>query len=159
MLCLVFQVELLKKEVNEMVMKRMMKTEDDKLVMFRQQTAIVANKKSSLLEKIRELRGDLSRAKEDVVEKKGMAQKFRGDVSLNEDEFKEYVKALRVKSTRYKQMKAHLNYLKEESTVLSKTLYILDQGLKSSELDLVMRIAADPNQTKVSKEVKIMQVI
>ena len=128
---------MLKAEVNEMVMKRMMKTEDDKLVMFRQQTAIVANKKLSLVERIREARSELSNLKEEIEEKRTMLQKLQGDVTMNEEEFKEYVKNLRVKSTRYKQMKAHLAYLKSESGILAKTVFILEEDAKNSEFNLV----------------------
>ena len=120
-----------------MVMKRMMKTEDDKLVMFRQQTAIVANKKLSLVERIREARSELSNLKEEIEEKRTMLQKLQGDVTMNEEEFKEYVKNLRVKSTRYKQMKAHLAYLKSESGILAKTVFILEEDAKNSEFNLV----------------------
>jgi chromosome segregation ATPase len=128
---------MLKAEVNEMVMKRMMKTEDDKLVMFRQQTAIVANKKMSLVEKIRESRSELASLKEDIDERRASLQKLQGDVTMNEEEFKEYVKSLRVKSTRYKQMKAQLAYLKSESGILAKTVFILTQDVKNSEIHLV----------------------
>lgn len=131
------RIDKVKAEVNEMVMKRMMKSENDKLVMFRQQAAIVSNKKSTLVEKLNDLKTELSSLKEEIGEKKKVLGNLQGDAIVKEDDFKEYVKNLRVKSTRYKQMKGEMNYLKAESGVVSKTLFILEEQLQSTNVDLV----------------------
>jgi intraflagellar transport protein 81 len=131
------KIDGVKAEVNEMVMKRMMKSEDSSLVMYRQQAAIVTNKKSNLVEKISELKSELSNLKEEEGDRKQRLGNLQGDTIVKEDDFKEYVKNLRVKSTRYKQMKSELGYLKSESGVLSKTIFILEEQLKSSAVDLV----------------------
>jgi intraflagellar transport protein 81 len=131
------KIDGVKAEVNEMVMKRMMKSEDSSLVMYRQQAAIVTNKKSNLVEKISELKSELSNLKEEEGDRKQRVGNLQGDTIVKEDDFKEYVKNLRVKSTRYKQMKSELGYLKSESGVLSKTIFILEEQLKSSAVDLV----------------------
>ncbi|OXA46468.1 intraflagellar transport protein 81 homolog [Folsomia candida] len=130
------KIDKVKSDINEMIMKRMMKSEDNNLVMFRQQAAIVANKKSSLVEKINEQRSELNGLKEDEQDKKQRLGTLQGDTIVKEDDFKEYVKNLRIKSTRYKQMKGEISYLKSESGVLSKTIFILEEQLKSSAVDV-----------------------
>lgn len=131
------RIDRVKADVNELVMKRMMKSDDDKLVMFRQQAAIVSNKKSTLVEKLNDLKNESASLKEEVGEKKKIVGNMQGDSIVKEEDFKEYVKNLRVKSTRYKQMKGEMNYLKAESGVLSKTLFVLEEQLQSSNIDLV----------------------
>jgi len=126
-----------KKEVNDMVMKRMMKSEDSNLVMFRQQAAIVANKKSSLIEKLNELRVESNGLNEELSEKKSKLDNLQGDAVMKEEDFKEYVKNLRIKSTRYKQMKLELTGLKTESNILSKSIFVLEEQLKNTVVDLV----------------------
>lgn len=131
------RIDRVKADVNELVMKRMMKSEDNQLVIYRQQAAIVSNKKSTLFEKLNDQKSELTSLKDEVVEKKKILGNMQGDMIVKEEDFKEYVKNLRVKSTRYKQMKGEMNYLKAESGVLSKTLFILEEQLQSSNIDLV----------------------
>ena len=114
-----------------------MKTDDDKLVMFRQQTAIVGNKKENLVEKLQEIRGELTAAIDEVQDKKAAIANMSRETMVKEEDFKEYVKSLRVKSTRYKQMKAELAYLKTEAGVLGKTSFILEDEVKHSMDELV----------------------
>lgn len=101
------KIDKVKSDINEMIMKRMMKSEDNNLVMFRQQAAIVANKKSSLVEKINEQRSELNGLKEDEQDKKQRLGTLQGDTIVKEDDFKEYVKNLRIKSTRYIHMQIY----------------------------------------------------
>ncbi|CAG7732333.1 unnamed protein product [Allacma fusca] len=133
---LVDRINETKTKMSDNVMRKMMKTEDDKLVMFRQQTAIVANKKETLVEKLQEIRNELTNATDDVNEKKNIVTNLSKETTVKEEDFKEYVKSLRVKSTRYKQMKAELAFLKSESGVLSKTLSILEEEVKDTMNDL-----------------------
>ncbi|KAL3848360.1 hypothetical protein ACJMK2_019225 [Sinanodonta woodiana] len=123
------QIRELTTEINQLVEKRMRSGEpmDDKLSIFRQQAAIIANKKETIAEALREVRDEYAHLMHEVEEKRDLAKTSNGEEVLKGDEFKRYVNKLRSKSSIYKKKRQELAELKAESGVLSRTEEILRQ--------------------------------
>jgi len=114
-------------EINSLVEKRMVQGDpiDDKLSVFRQQAAVIANKKSAAAEKMQEFTEELHGVEEELKEKKQQLKESDGVEILKGDDFKRYVNKLRGKSTIYKKKRQELAELRAENGVLSRTEDIL----------------------------------
>ncbi|XP_065056271.1 intraflagellar transport protein 81 homolog [Rhopilema esculentum] len=114
-------------EINSLVEKRMVQGDpiDDKLSVFRQQAAVISNKKSSAAEKMQEATDELHNAEEELKEKKQQLKETDGVEILKGDDFKRYVNKLRGKSTAYKKKRQELAELRAENGVLSRTEDVL----------------------------------
>ncbi len=105
----------------------------DKLVLFRQQTSIIARKKEASLDEYRALAEELAAAKKDLQSKKDEMKEYDGGIMLREDEFKHYVAKLRSMNTEFKKKKAELSSLKAEYGVIARTEEILKARAENSE--------------------------
>jgi len=114
-------------EINSLVEKRMVQGDpiDDKLSVFRQQAAVIANKKSAAAEKMQEFTEELHGVEEELKEKRQQLKESDGVEILKGDDFKRYVNKLRGKSTIYKKKRQELAELRAENGVLSRTEDIL----------------------------------
>ncbi|CAD5114753.1 DgyrCDS3793 [Dimorphilus gyrociliatus] len=114
-------------EINQLIEKRMVSGDplDDKLSLFRQQAAIIARKKETAAESLREAREEIHSAQIEIEEKRNLLNANSGEEVLKGDEFKRYVNNLRTKSTTYKKKRAELAELRSELGVLGRTEEIL----------------------------------
>lgn len=121
------QIKSLSSDINGLVEKRMVQGDpiDDKLSVFRQQAAVIANKKSAAAEKMQDVADELHNAEEELKEKKQQLKESDGVEILKGDDFKRYVSKLRGKSTAYKKKRQELAELRAENGVLSRTEDIL----------------------------------
>eukprot|EP00794_Sanderia_malayensis_P010972 gene10972-12135_t len=135
------KIRSLSAEINGLVEKRMVQSDpmDDKLSVFRQQAAVISNKKVAAAEKMQEVTDELSNAEEELQEKKQQLKETDGVEILKGDDFKRYVNKLRGKSTLYKKKRQELAELKAESGVLSRTSDIL-QGKDQQSQALLANI-------------------
>lgn len=117
----------LSSEINELVEKRMVRNDpmDDKLSVFRQQAAVIANKKNSAAEDLQETMDEFHNAESDLKSRKDQLQDTEDVQILKGDDFKRYVNKLRGKSTVYKKKRQELSELQAEVGVLSRTDEIL----------------------------------
>jgi len=121
------KIKELSSEVNELVEKRMMRNDpiDDKLSVFRQQAAVIANKKKSAAEGLQEAMDEYHNAESEIDERKEKLKDSDGVQMLKGDEFKRYVNKLRGISNIYKKKRQELSELQAEVGVLSRTEEIL----------------------------------
>lgn len=105
----------------------------DKLVLFRQQAAIIARKKDTAVEDYKALMDELAAAEKDLYSKKEKLKDFDGGVVLREEEFKRYVAKLRAMNIEFKKKKAELSALKAEFGVLSRTEEILKSRSENTQ--------------------------
>eukprot|EP00128_Syssomonas_multiformis_P000842 Colp12_sorted_trinity150504_noHs@30998 len=121
------QIRSLNIEINGMIEKRMVKNDpiEDKLSIFRQQASIIARKKESAEEKLREALSECTSLEQQYEKKQEMAKSIDGAQVLKGEEFKKYVNQLRGKSTVYKKKKAELTELRAEFGIVQRTEAIL----------------------------------
>jgi len=117
----------LSSEVNELVEKRMMRNDpiDDKLSVFRQQAAVIANKKKSAAEDLQEAMDEYHNAEGEIEERKDKLKDSDDVQMLKGDEFKRYVNKLRGISNIYKKKRQEISDLQAEVGVLSRSEEIL----------------------------------
>jgi len=117
----------LSSEINKLVEKRMVRNDpmDDKLAVFRQQAAVIGNKKSAAAEALKEVSDEFHQAESELNERQEQLKDTDDVEMLKGDEFKRYVNKLRGKSTIYKKKRQELSELQAEVGVLSRTEEIL----------------------------------
>mmetsp|Transcript_3541 Transcript_3541/g.12875 ORF Transcript_3541/g.12875 Transcript_3541/m.12875 type:complete len:696 (-) Transcript_3541:1374-3461(-) len=123
---------------------------DDKLAMFRQQSALVAKKlqqKEALMDQLKEKREALSR---DIEDKEARMSEMTGPKFMKREEFKRYASELRHKTNKFKKMKLELAEIRAETVVVSRTQAIL-RGLDSSLGEVLERLEAEKGVAGASK--------
>lgn len=125
----------LSSEVNQLVEKRMMRNDpiDDKLSVFRQQAAVIANKKNAAAEDLQEAMDEYHNTESEVAERKERLKDTDDVKMLKGEEFKRYVNKLRGISNVYKKKRQELSELQAEVGVLSRTEEILKSRDKASQ--------------------------
>ena len=121
------QIKDLSSEINQLVEKRMVRNDpiDDKLSVFRQQAAVIGNKKNSAAETLQEAMDEFQTTETELKERRNQLKDTEDVQILKGDEFKRYVNKLRGKSTIYKKKRLELSELQAEVGVLSRTEEIL----------------------------------
>ncbi len=121
------QIDECNEEVLRLMEKRMPGSDpvQDKLVLFRQQAAIIARKKETALENCKSFMDELTTLEKDLQEKREQLKEFDGGEILREEEFKRYVAKLRIINNAYKKKKAELGALKAECGVVTRTEEVL----------------------------------
>mmetsp|Transcript_15452 Transcript_15452/g.36457 ORF Transcript_15452/g.36457 Transcript_15452/m.36457 type:complete len:703 (+) Transcript_15452:162-2270(+) len=123
---------------------------DDKLAMFRQQSALVAKKlqqKQALLDQLKEKSEALNR---DIEDKEAKMSEMTGPKFMKREEFKKYASELRHKTNKFKKMKQELAEIRAEAVVVSRTQAIL-RGLDSSLGEVLEKIEAEKGIAGYSK--------
>lgn len=119
------------------IMKKQMPGNDpaqDKLVLFKQQAAIIARKKEAAAETYKEVMDELADAERELKAKKEQLKSSGDDgVILSEEEFKRYVAKLRNVNMEFKRKKNELSALKAEYGVLSRTEELLKSRDENQE--------------------------
>ncbi len=121
------QIDECNDEVSRLMEKRMPGSDpvQDKLVLFRQQAAIISRKKETALENCKSFMDELATLEKELQAKREQLKEFDGGEVLREEEFKRYVAKLRVINSTYKKKKAELGALKAEYGVLARTEEVL----------------------------------
>lgn len=121
------KIKILSTETNSLVEKRMARSDptDDKISVFRQQAAVIANKKNSAAESLQDAMDEYNSVESDFKEKREKLKDTDGVEILKGEEFKRYVNKLRGKSTLYKKKRLELSEIQAEIGVLSRTKEIL----------------------------------
>ncbi|KXJ17310.1 intraflagellar transport protein 81 homolog [Exaiptasia diaphana] len=141
-------IKTLSSEINSLIEKRMVRNDpiDDKLSLFRQQASIIARKKESSAEKLKEAMDECSSTETELQKKRDLLKDSEGAEVLKGDEFKRYVNKLRGKSTVYKKKRQELAELRAEYGVLSRS----EEILKSKYDDLSSHLSTLENKQGVS---------
>lgn len=100
-------------------------TDSDKLVPFRNQATIISNKKQEASSKVMEYKAELDTLYKTIEDKKQTLYSLVGGEVLHGDELKQFISKLRERSVVYKQYRAKLQSLNEESALLGRTYDIL----------------------------------
>lgn len=132
------QIKDLSAEINQLVEKRLVRNDpiDDKLAVFRQQAAVIANKKNAAAESLQEAMDEYHTADNELKERKEQMKDGDDVELLKGDEFKRYVNQLRGKSTIYKKKRLELSELQAEVGVLSRTEEILKGQVQHAQANL-----------------------
>ncbi|XP_063245204.1 intraflagellar transport protein 81 homolog isoform X4 [Bacillus rossius redtenbacheri] len=121
------KLQALNNEINQLVERHLATKNptDDKLAPFRQQAAIIARKKETVTEQLKELQSTVNALDDELAEKQARLQELAGESVLSQEEFKRYVNKLRGRSCVYKRQRAELLALRAEAGVLARTLEVL----------------------------------
>ncbi|XKL66327.1 hypothetical protein PGB90_009747 [Kerria lacca] len=124
------KIQSISQEINKLLENRLISANnsDDKIVLFRQQAAIIARKKDNLAEKFSQLKQQLQEIRSKLTYKQQKLDEVVGETGIilkDNEKFQEYVNKLRTRSSIYKRYRNDLATLKAESGILSRTLDIL----------------------------------
>ncbi|ESN96097.1 hypothetical protein HELRODRAFT_67887 [Helobdella robusta] len=127
------QIRTVNLEINKLIEAKM-KTMDDGEgkarggELYRQQAAIVRNKKASTAETLNAVRSEMMKLEQECNDKRMKLREIGGGGDyLQGDEFKRFATQMRAKHTAYKAKKQELNELKTECGLLIRTNEILDK--------------------------------
>ena len=98
---------------------------DEKLAMFRQQSALVAKKLAQREEALEGLRRDGEALRREVEARECKLSELSGPKYMKREEFKAYAASLRSKTAQFKALKASLGEVRGETVVLARTEAIL----------------------------------
>ena len=98
---------------------------DEKLAMFRQQSALVAKKLAQREEFLEGLRREGEAVKREVEARECKLSELSGPKYMKREEFKAYAATLRAKTAHFKALKASLGEVRGETIVLARTEAIL----------------------------------
>ena len=123
------EIEAANAEISELMEKHMPGGDplQDKLILYRQQAAMVTHKKQAEAERYKEALDELAGCEADLKEKEAQVSsqmKGHGEV-VREEEFKRIVAKMRPMHKTYQKKKGDLSLLKAESGVLARTEEIL----------------------------------
>jgi intraflagellar transport protein 81 len=111
--------------LNERVVKAQASMGDDKLAVYRQQSAVIAKKLRQKEIEMEELAVEAERLQGELEEKESKMSEISGSKFMKRDEFKDYANKLRNKTNVYKQKKQIISEITAETVVLSRTEQIL----------------------------------
>lgn len=120
-------MESLTMEVKTLVSQKIGLTnmDTDNLAPFRNQAAIIANKKQEISSIVMELKSNLEKLYESIEDKKQMLYSLVGGEVLHGEELKQFITKLRERSVLYKQYRSRLHSLTEELSLLGRTYDIM----------------------------------
>ena len=98
---------------------------DEKLAMFRQQSALVAKKLAQREEALEGLRREGEALRREVEARECKLSELSGPKYMKREEFKAYAASLRSKTAQFKALKASLGEVRGETVVLARTEAIL----------------------------------
>ena len=98
---------------------------DEKLAMFRQQSALVAKKLAQREEALEGLRREGEALRREVEARECKLSELSGPKYMRREEFKAYAASLRAKTAQFKGLKAALGEVRGETVVLARTEAIL----------------------------------
>jgi intraflagellar transport protein 81 len=142
-----FKIDEINKEVQKMVESRMNERsqQNDTLVPFRQQAAMIARNKEAAAEQLDQKTRELKEIESQLREKQLKLQETVGEIILRGDELKQFVNTLRAKSNVYKQQRAELASVRAEVTDLQQTL----EGLKSQDPSLSTNLITEDDASSL----------
>lgn len=111
--------------LNEQIMKAQSAMGDDKLAVYRQQSALLVKKIHDKEAELEQFHSVSERLNADLEEKESKMSEISGSKFMKRDEFKNYANQLRNKTNNYKQLKQLLADLTSETVVLSRSEQIL----------------------------------
>ena len=98
---------------------------DEKLAMFRQQSALVAKKLAQREEVLEGLRREGAALKREVEARESKLSELSGPKYMRREEFKAYAASLRAKTAQFKALKGALGEVRGETVVLARTEAVL----------------------------------
>jgi len=153
---------------------------DDKLKMFRQQSAMVSKKLESTQGELEEATCQVQQLDKEIMEKEKALGEISGPKHMKKHEFKKYANGLRQKTQEYKRRKAELESLRAETVVLNRTETIMrtrganveeflkeverSKGIEGAgeteqELNVVSQKASELNQSKSMTLEQISEIV
>jgi intraflagellar transport protein 81 len=110
---------------------------DDKLAMFRQQSALVAKKLAQREEALEALSREAEAVGREVEAREAKLSELSGPKYMKREEFKAYAAALRSKTSQFKSLKAALSEVRQETVVLARTEALLKA--RAGDMDAFLR--------------------
>ena len=113
--------------LNDQITEAQRATGDDKLAFFRQNAQVVVRKLAAKEEELDRERATGDKLRTQIEEKEEIMKQLSGPQYMKRDEFQSFAKGLKEKTALYKKLKAQLQELEMESTVvLSRTVQLLE---------------------------------
>jgi len=129
----VYKLENEIKEIEDKARPKVPFQDDSSLGLFRQQAALVVNRKEKFVAELEQLKEARAKLEEEQESKEQEFRGYQGSKILKGEEFKAYANTLRGKSNNYKRLKAELQDLKSELGILQRTEEMI--GQQASVLD------------------------
>ncbi|XP_078040651.1 intraflagellar transport protein 81 homolog [Augochlora pura] len=123
------KLDLMAKEIQDLVEIKISKINIDKMEPFRQQAAAVANIKRNALERLEKTDDSLQELQLRLEEKRELSRLMIEDAAPKGEELKQYINRLKTRSTLYKHCKGEVAWLNAENSVLYRTTAILENQL------------------------------
>ncbi|XP_043258897.1 intraflagellar transport protein 81 homolog [Colletes gigas] len=127
------KLDVIAKEIQDLVELKISNSSIDKMEPFRQQAAAVANIKKNALERLEKTENSLQELQTKLEEKRELSKMALGDMAPKGDELKKYINRLKTRSTLYKHCKGELAWLNAENSVLYRTTAILENQLNQTK--------------------------
>ncbi|XP_039312270.1 intraflagellar transport protein 81 homolog isoform X2 [Solenopsis invicta] len=141
-------LDMVLKDIQDLVESKISKNDIDKMGPFRQQAAAVGNMKRNALERLEKIESSLEELQSRLKEKQNHSKVLLETSVPRAEELKKYINRLKTKSTLYKRCKAEIAGLKAESGVLQRTATILDgQIAHSYSMNIPSKVIIPENYT------------
>ncbi|XP_029159105.1 intraflagellar transport protein 81 homolog [Nylanderia fulva] len=139
-------LDIILKNIQDLIESKISKNDIDKMEPFRQQAAAVGNMKRHALERLEKIESSLEELQLRLKEKQDYSKNLLQTSIPRAEELKKYINRLKTKSTVYKRCKAEIAGLKAENGVLHRTAAILDaQITQSYPTDIVSKVIIPEN--------------
>ncbi|KMQ85377.1 intraflagellar transport protein 81-like protein [Lasius niger] len=119
-------LDIILKNIQDLIESKISKNDIDKMEPFRQQAAAVGNMKRNALERLEKIESSLEELQLRLKEKQDYSKSLLQTSIPRAEELKKYINRLKTKGTVYKRCKTEIAGLKAESGVLHRTTAILD---------------------------------
>ncbi|XP_076168136.1 intraflagellar transport protein 81 homolog isoform X2 [Ptiloglossa arizonensis] len=123
------KLDVIAKDIQDLVERKISNSNTNKMEPFRQQAAAVANIKRNLLERLEKTENSLQELQAKLEEKCELSKMAEESAAPKGDELKKYITRLKTRSALYKHCKGELAWLNAENSVLYRTTAILENQL------------------------------
>ncbi|CAH0382204.1 unnamed protein product [Bemisia tabaci] len=146
------KIEEVNQEINRQIEKHLISVDpaSEKLVPYRQQATLIAQKKSTAAEQFASLKKTLTSLETELKEKEEKIKDILGEESLilKEEDFKRYVNKLKTRSSLYKKCRSELTIIKTEKGILSRTADLLVAKGRKLNVKLDETVSDDPETAR-----------
>ncbi|GAB1867772.1 Intraflagellar transport protein 81 homolog [Camponotus japonicus] len=141
-------LDIILKNIQDLIESKISKNDIDKMEPFRQQAAAVGNMKRNAFERLEKIESSLEELQLRLKEKQDYSKSLLQTSVPRAEELKKYINRLKTKSTVYKRCKTEIAGLRAENGVLHRTAAILDVKITHSyPTDVVSKVVIPENYT------------
>ncbi|KAH0949504.1 hypothetical protein HN011_006650 [Eciton burchellii] len=139
-------LDIILKDIQNLVESKVSKNDADRIEPFRQQAAAVGNMKRNALERLEKIETFLEELQLGLKEKQHYSKTLQEALAPKTEELKKYINRLKNKNTVYKGCKMEIAALKAENSVLHRTAVILDgQIMHSYPMETMSKVIIPEN--------------